>query len=129
MIAPASDIAFTAPVKTEQTRHACREPYARRETGGGSRTEITPDLIASLAGIGTAFPATASTSGQPYAQLFQFAAWDTNYPRHMPRKVDLADADAMRSRRDGRIRKFETQSAETRSHRPPASAAVKGVSA
>lgn len=68
MTAPSSDIAFTASVKAAQTVHGSREFFARMETGGGFRTEITPDLVAFLAGIDTAFLATASASGQPYAQ-------------------------------------------------------------
>ena len=68
MIAPSSDIAFTASVKREQARHGSREAYARMEAGGGFRTGITPDLVAFLADIDTAFLATASISGQPYAQ-------------------------------------------------------------
>jgi uncharacterized protein len=68
MSAPASDIAFTPAVKAIQTRRGSREAYARREASGGFRTAITPDLAAFLAGIDTAFLATASRDGQPYAQ-------------------------------------------------------------
>ncbi len=68
MSVPSSDIAFTAAVKTAQMRHGSRASFARMEANGGFRTEITPDLVAFLAGIDTAFLATASASGQPYAQ-------------------------------------------------------------
>ena len=68
MTTPSSDIAFTPSVKTAQTRHGSREMLARMEADGGFRTEITADLVAFLAGIDTAFLATASSSGQPYAQ-------------------------------------------------------------
>ena len=68
MSAPASDIAFTPAVKAIQTSRGSRELYARREASGGFRTKITPDLVGFLAGIDTAFLATASRDGQPYAQ-------------------------------------------------------------
>ena len=68
MSAPASDIAFTPAVKAIQNRRGSREAYAKREAGGGFRTAITPDLVAFLAGIDTAFLATANSEGQPYAQ-------------------------------------------------------------
>jgi len=68
MSAPASDIAFTPAVKAIQARRGSRELYARREASGGFRTAITPDLAAFLEGIDTAFLATASRDGQPYAQ-------------------------------------------------------------
>ena len=68
MTAPSSDIAFTPAVKAAQTAHGSRESYARMEAAGGFRTGVTPDLVAFLAGIDTAFLATASASGQPYAQ-------------------------------------------------------------
>jgi len=68
MIVPSSDVAFTPSVKAAQTAHGSREPFARMEAGGGFRTEITSDLVAFLADIDTAFLATSSSSGQPYAQ-------------------------------------------------------------
>jgi predicted pyridoxine 5'-phosphate oxidase superfamily flavin-nucleotide-binding protein len=64
----ASDIAFTDAVKAVQTRRGSREIYARREAGGGFLTEITDDLVGFLADVDTAFLATASADGQPYAQ-------------------------------------------------------------
>ena len=205
MIAPSSDIAFTASVKAAQTRHGSRETYVRMEAGGGFRTEVTPDLVAFLADIDTAFLATASAAGQPYAQhrggppgfirslggdvlgfadyagnrqyittgnlaendrafmflmdyararrvklwgharmtgdaaqiarlmpdhyrarpeqalLFTVAAWDTNCPQHIPRKVNLADVAGMLSQRDDRIRELEALLAAPRSHAAAAS--------
>lgn len=63
-----SDIAFTASVKAIQTARGSREAYARIEQRGGFRTRISKDLIDFLAGIDTAYLATASAAGQPYAQ-------------------------------------------------------------
>jgi predicted pyridoxine 5'-phosphate oxidase superfamily flavin-nucleotide-binding protein len=68
MSAPASDIAFTPAVKAIQSRRGSRDIYAKREASGGFRTAITPDLVAFLGSIDTAFLATASRDGQPYAQ-------------------------------------------------------------
>jgi predicted pyridoxine 5'-phosphate oxidase superfamily flavin-nucleotide-binding protein len=66
--AAASDIAFTDAVKAMQTRRGSREIYATREAGGGFRTEITDDLVGFLGDVDTAYLATASAEGQPYAQ-------------------------------------------------------------
>ena len=213
MIAPSSDIAFTPSVKAAQTAHGSRAPYARMEAGGGFRTEITPDLLAFLAGIDTAFLATSSASGQPYAQhrggppgfirplgpdllgfadyagnrqyittgnlaendraflflmdyararrlklwghahmtddaaliarlmpahykarpeqalLFKVAAWDMNCPQHIPRKVNLAEVNAMLSQRDERIRELEAQLAESHSNPITAVAPISGAGA
>lgn len=68
MTALSSDIAFTPSVKAAQTAHGSRGSSARMEASGGFQTEITPDLVAFLANIDTAFLATASADGQPYAQ-------------------------------------------------------------
>lgn len=65
---PSSDIAFTPAVKAVQTRRRSREQYARLEARGGFRTDITDDLAAFLATVDTAYLATASAAGQPYAQ-------------------------------------------------------------
>jgi uncharacterized protein len=65
---PSSDIAFTDAVKAVQARRGSRRGYAKVEAGGGFRTAITPDLVAFLADVDTAYLATASASGQPYAQ-------------------------------------------------------------
>jgi predicted pyridoxine 5'-phosphate oxidase superfamily flavin-nucleotide-binding protein len=65
---PSSDIAFSPAVKTLQTEHGSRQTYARMEETGGFRTEISSGLIDFLAGVDTAYLATASASGQPYAQ-------------------------------------------------------------
>ncbi len=64
----ASDVAFTPAVKVFQTRRGSHDASAKREVGGGFRTEITDDLIAFLAEVNTAYLATASAEGQPYAQ-------------------------------------------------------------
>jgi len=68
MATAASDIAFTDAVKAVQTRRGSREIYARREAGGGFRTEITDDLVGFLGDVDTAYLATASADRQPYAQ-------------------------------------------------------------
>jgi predicted pyridoxine 5'-phosphate oxidase superfamily flavin-nucleotide-binding protein len=65
---PSSDIAFSDSVKAVQTRRHSRATYAKVEAQGGFRTEITPDLVAFLAEVDTAFLATASAAGQPHAQ-------------------------------------------------------------
>jgi uncharacterized protein len=63
-----SDIAFTPAVKAIQTARGSRDNYARMEARGGFRTEATADLEAFLAEIDTAYLATATADGQPYAQ-------------------------------------------------------------
>ena len=68
MTAPTSDVAFTASVKAAQAAHGSREAYARMEARGGFHIGVTPELEAVLASIDTAYLATASASGQPYAQ-------------------------------------------------------------
>jgi len=65
---PSSDIAFTPSVKALQTARGSRQSYARIEQRGGFRTTITADLTDFLAGIDTAYLATATADGQPYAQ-------------------------------------------------------------
>ncbi len=66
--AASSDVAFTPRVKAIQEQRGSRATYARMEARGGFRTAITPDLVAFLGAIDTAFLATASADGQPYAQ-------------------------------------------------------------
>ena len=66
--APSSDIAFTATVKALQTARGSRDHYAKVEANGGFRTAIDADLVLFLAGIDTAYLATANAAGQPYAQ-------------------------------------------------------------
>lgn len=66
--APSSDVAFTPVVKAIQARRKSREAYAKMEAGGGFRTAIDETLIAFLSQVDTAYLATASASGQPYAQ-------------------------------------------------------------
>jgi hypothetical protein len=68
MPVPSSDVAFTSPVKAVQARRGSRSVYAKVEARGGFRTLVTPDLAAFLADVDTAYLATASTDGQPYAQ-------------------------------------------------------------
>ena len=65
---PSSDVAFTPSVKALQTRRHSRELYAKREARGGFRTAIDEDLVGFLAQVDTAYLATASAAGQPYAQ-------------------------------------------------------------
>jgi uncharacterized protein len=65
---PSSDIAFTPRVKALQEQRGSRAAYARMEARGGFRTEVTPDLAVFLAEVDTAFLATATAEGQPYAQ-------------------------------------------------------------
>ena len=65
---PSSDIAFSPRVKALQEQRGSRSAYARIEARGGFRTAITPDLVAFLAEVDTAFLATSNAEGQPYAQ-------------------------------------------------------------
>lgn len=65
---PASDVAFTPTVKAIQAERGSRAAYAKMEARGGFRTEVSDDLIAFLATVDTAYLATASAAGQPYAQ-------------------------------------------------------------
>jgi uncharacterized protein len=67
-VKPSSDIAFTPSVKAMQARRGSREAYARMEARGGFQTKITPELIAFLAEVDSAYLATANAAGQPYAQ-------------------------------------------------------------
>jgi uncharacterized protein len=65
---PSSDIAFATSVKAMQSRRGSREAYARMEARGGFPTKLTPDLIAFLTEVDTAYLATANAAGQPYVQ-------------------------------------------------------------
>ena len=65
---PSSDIAFTTSVKAMQARRGSRKAYAKMEARGGFKTKITPDLIAFLTQVDTAYLATANAAGQPYVQ-------------------------------------------------------------
>ncbi len=65
---PTSDIGFTPSVKAVQARRGSREQYRRYEQRGGWRTEVDADLAGFLADIDTAYLATVSSEGQPYAQ-------------------------------------------------------------
>lgn len=68
MDVPSSDIAFTPAVKAVQTRRRSRAAYAALEAEGGFRTLVDETLTAFLAHVDTAYLATASLAGQPYAQ-------------------------------------------------------------
>jgi predicted pyridoxine 5'-phosphate oxidase superfamily flavin-nucleotide-binding protein len=68
MTSPSSDIAFTPTVKAIQQARGSREAYARMEARGGFRTGIDQRLAAFLAEVDTAYLATVSSDGQPYAQ-------------------------------------------------------------
>lgn len=68
MPAPSSDIAFTPMVKAVQSRRRSRAAYAEMEAQGGFRTAIDESLVQFLAGVDTAYLATANAAGQPYAQ-------------------------------------------------------------
>jgi predicted pyridoxine 5'-phosphate oxidase superfamily flavin-nucleotide-binding protein len=68
MHASSSDIAFTPAVKAVQSRRGSRGMYQRLEAQGGFRREVTAELAAFLAAVDTAYLATASAEGQPYAQ-------------------------------------------------------------
>jgi uncharacterized protein len=63
-----SDVAFASAAKATQTRRQSRAIYAKAEARGGFRTKITPDLLAFLAHVDTAYLATSNAAGQPYAQ-------------------------------------------------------------
>jgi hypothetical protein len=65
---PSSDIAFTSAVKGIQSARGSRANYERMEARGGFRTGITEGLREFLAGVDTAYLATANAAGQPYAQ-------------------------------------------------------------
>jgi predicted pyridoxine 5'-phosphate oxidase superfamily flavin-nucleotide-binding protein len=65
---PSSDIAFTPAVKAVQTSRNSRALYAKIEARGGFRTAVDEDLTLFLAEVDTAYLATASADGQPYAQ-------------------------------------------------------------
>ena len=68
MTAPRSDVAFTSAVKAIQAARGSRDPYAKMEARGGFHDCLTDELAAFLAGVDTAFLATANVGGQPYVQ-------------------------------------------------------------
>ena len=68
MPTPSSDIAFTPAVKAVQSRRRSRAAYAEIEARGGFRTLIDESLVQFLTEVDTAYLATASADGQPYAQ-------------------------------------------------------------
>jgi predicted pyridoxine 5'-phosphate oxidase superfamily flavin-nucleotide-binding protein len=63
-----SDIAFTPAVKAAQAQRNAGAVSARIEARGGFRTAIDENLTGFLAQVDTAYLATASADGQPYAQ-------------------------------------------------------------
>ncbi|MEO6607565.1 MAG: pyridoxamine 5'-phosphate oxidase family protein [Aestuariivirga sp.] len=65
---PASDVAFTPSVKAIQTAKGSRGTYARIEARGGFHTVIDDGLVQFLSEVDTAYLATATLEGQPYAQ-------------------------------------------------------------
>jgi len=68
MIHPSSDVAFTSAVKAAQKQRGSRAHYEKIEARGGFATGITGELAQFLESVDTAFLATASADGQPYAQ-------------------------------------------------------------
>lgn len=68
MSTPSSDIAFTPTIKELQAARGSRAAYAKMEARGGFRTDVDATLAAFLAGVDTAYLATANGLGQPYAQ-------------------------------------------------------------
>ena len=68
MTKPSSDIAFTPAVKALQAERGSRQAYSKMEDKGGFRTFVDEDLTAFLAKVDTAYLATATAEGQPYAQ-------------------------------------------------------------
>lgn len=68
MSTPSSDIAFTPTIKALQAARGSRAAYAKMEARGGFRTDVDATLAAFLAGVDTAYLATANGLGQPYAQ-------------------------------------------------------------
>ena len=68
LMIPSSDIAFTPTVKAIQAARGSRAAYAKMEARGGFRTAIDASLTAFLAEVDTAYVATATADGQPYAQ-------------------------------------------------------------
>ena len=65
---PASDVAFTAAVKTIQERIGSRHSYARMEQGPGWSETVTADLAEFIAERDSFYFGTASAEGQPYIQ-------------------------------------------------------------
>jgi len=59
---------FTPAVKAVQAARGSREAYAKMEARGGFRTGIDENLATFLQTVDTAYLATASAAGQPYAQ-------------------------------------------------------------
>jgi len=62
------DLAFTAAVKSVQTRRGSRQAYARKEEKGSTATEIDAGLGTFIAEVRSFYLATANAEGQPYIQ-------------------------------------------------------------
>jgi uncharacterized protein len=67
-LGPADDIVFSPLIKAEQHRRGGVPAHERIAARGGFRTVVTDDLAGFLAEVDTAYLATASAAGQPYAQ-------------------------------------------------------------
>lgn len=65
---PASDVAFSASVKSEQEKRGSRSHYARMEERGGWPDRIMPDLEQLIGSVRSFYLGTASAAGQPYIQ-------------------------------------------------------------
>lgn len=65
---PASDVAFTPPVKAIQTRKGSRESCARMEAAGGWRAQIDDGLKDFIEAQTSVFLGSANAAGQPYIQ-------------------------------------------------------------
>jgi predicted pyridoxine 5'-phosphate oxidase superfamily flavin-nucleotide-binding protein len=63
-----ADIAFTSAVRAEQARRGALDVAKRIDALGGFRTALDADLVSFLAEVDTAYLATASAEGRPYAQ-------------------------------------------------------------
>ena len=110
---PSSDIAFTPNVKAIQARRGSREAYAKMEARGGFQTKITPDLIAFLTEIDTAYLATANAAGRP-SILFDVKAWDVNCQRHIPQKLDAGEVAEVLAKLRSRIETLEAENDKLR---------------
>jgi len=64
----ASDIAFTAAVKSQQERLGSRAGYASREEKGGWADKVSPELKAFIAERDSFYLATTGSEGYPYVQ-------------------------------------------------------------
>ncbi|MGR3783387.1 MAG: pyridoxamine 5'-phosphate oxidase family protein [Albimonas sp.] len=70
--------------------------------GEARMVEDDPALLAALTPAGTRGRAER-------ALVFDVAAWDANCPQHIPRRIDLARAEALLAERDARIAALEAE--------------------